>query len=72
MFGTKPKGLTAIAVLTAYRTIATAYVGTKSQDKKIGDIHKMLVASTGNESKFIIRGLQVRVRSNRILDHSKE
>ena len=39
-----------------------AISGGKSQEKKVGNIKKMLVDSKGAESKYVIRGLQGKLR----------
>ena len=60
-FGVKPKPLTVQAVLAGFRKIASIS-GTKSQDAKVGEMKKMLNRATGMEAKFIIRGLQGKLR----------
>ena len=66
---TKPKPLKLVDVFKCFKEIA-AISGNKSQDKKCGAIKKLLVDSKGVEAKYIIRGLQVKlrlhVRTNRI------
>ena len=57
----KPKKLMLKQVFQNFKTIAN-FSGGKSQDKKIGAIKKMLVDSMGPEPKYIIRGLQGKLR----------
>lgn len=60
-FGAKPKALTITRVLEGLRTIAHISGG-KSQDKKIGEIKKMLLPCTGTEPKYLFRQLQGKLR----------
>jgi len=61
-FGLKPKPLTLVKVLAAYREIAHIS-GSLSQKLKIDKIKKLLVAVQDSiETKFIIRGLQGKLR----------
>jgi DNA ligase-1 len=62
-FGRKPKPLDANEVLNVYRQIA-AISGSQSQKMKVDLIKGLLVRATqkGNESKYIIRGLQGKLR----------
>ncbi|GMI19873.1 hypothetical protein TrRE_jg9856 [Triparma retinervis] len=60
-FGMKPKPLLLKDVLESFRKIA-AISGNKSQAVKVQEIKKILVRATGQESKFIIRGLQGKLR----------
>ena len=60
-FGAKPKTLTVHDVLSGFRKIASIS-GTKSQDAKVSEMKKMLNRATGMEAKFIIRGLQGKLR----------
>ncbi|KAK8794870.1 hypothetical protein WA158_001850 [Blastocystis sp. Blastoise] len=56
-----PKPLTIRSIFNDFKAIASLE-GTKSQDKKIGIIKRLMVASTGSEIKYIVRGLQGRLR----------
>jgi DNA ligase 1 len=58
---TKPKPLGLVNVFSCFKEIA-AISGSKSQDKKCGKIKKLLVDSKGLEAKYIIRGLQGKLR----------
>ena len=62
-FGKKPKPLMAKEVLDVYRKIASI-TGSQSQKTKVDMIKGLLVRATqkGNESKYIIRGLQGKLR----------
>ena len=62
-FGVKPKPLNAQEVLKVYRQIA-AISGSQSQKMKVDMIKGLLVRATqkGDESKYIIRGLQGKLR----------
>ncbi|WFD32227.1 hypothetical protein MSPP1_003271 [Malassezia sp. CBS 17886] len=53
--------LTAPAVFRQLREIAAAS-GTKSQDKKLAVIKRLLAACTGDESKYLIRSLEGKLR----------
>mmetsp|Transcript_11931 Transcript_11931/g.38151 ORF Transcript_11931/g.38151 Transcript_11931/m.38151 type:complete len:638 (+) Transcript_11931:39-1952(+) len=56
-----PPPLTVRGVYQEFRKIA-AISGSKSQDRKVGLIKKLLVASSEGEARFIIRGLQGKLR----------
>ncbi len=62
-FGRKPQPLSAREVLEVYRKIANI-TGSQSQKTKVDMIKGLLVRATqkGNESKYIIRGLQGKLR----------
>ncbi|KAG5191094.1 ATP-dependent DNA ligase [Tribonema minus] len=60
-FAARPKPLTVKRVLEVYRSLATT-TGTKSQDKKVGSIKGLLVAAAGPEAKYLVRGLQGKLR----------
>jgi hypothetical protein len=60
-FGAKPKPLTARFVLEQLRVI-TKISGTKSMDRKVGIIKKMMVSCQGDEAKYIVRALQGKLR----------
>jgi DNA ligase 1 len=61
-FGSKPKPLTIMQVLTIFREIAHI-AGSQSQKLKVDLIKKMLVATQNPiEAKYIIRGLQGKLR----------
>mmetsp|Transcript_12946 Transcript_12946/g.19482 ORF Transcript_12946/g.19482 Transcript_12946/m.19482 type:complete len:812 (+) Transcript_12946:66-2501(+) len=60
-FGAKPKALTARNVLEQLRLI-TRTTGSKSMDRKVGIIKKMMIACQGNEAKYIVRALQGKLR----------
>eukprot|EP00968_Pinguiococcus_pyrenoidosus_P024194 scaffold4390_cov264-Pinguiococcus_pyrenoidosus.AAC.1 len=60
-FGAKPKPYTARQILDKLRGIAKMS-GNKSQDRKVGEIKRMLVSSQGSEAKYIVRALQGRLR----------
>jgi DNA ligase 1 len=60
-FGAKPKPLTARFVLEQLRAI-TRISGTKSMDRKVGIIKKMMVSCQGDEAKYIVRALQGKLR----------
>lgn len=60
-FGAKPKPLTARFVLEQLRLI-TRTTGSKSMDRKVGIIKKMMVACQGDEAKYIVRALQGKLR----------
>lgn len=60
-FGAKPKPLLAKEVLEVFRTIANTS-GSKSQTLKVDLIKKLLVRAQGSEAKYIIRGLQGKLR----------
>ena len=53
-----PAGLSVAGVFTAFKGIALEG-GKGGVDKKAAAIKKLLVACSGAEAKFIIRGLQV-------------
>lgn len=57
----QPAPLTVAKVLKTFREIARMS-GTKSQDKKQEKIKALLVASKGVESRYIVRGLQGKLR----------
>ena len=62
MFGAKPKALLVTEVLQVFRDIANIS-GSKSQTLKADKIKKLLVkAQESTETKFIIRGLQGKLR----------
>ena len=61
LFGFKTKPLTVQSVLKTFRAIA-AEEGKGSEDVKRGKISKMLSDAVGNESKYIVRGLQGKLR----------
>jgi DNA ligase-1 len=56
-----PPPLTVRGVYAALRSIASES-GTKSQDKKMATIKKMLVAAKGLEARYLMRTLQSRLR----------
>jgi len=60
-FGVKPKPLLASEVLECFRKVANTS-GSKSGAVKIDFIKKILVRATGVEAKYIIRGLQGKLR----------
>ena len=60
-FAMKPKPLLLRDVLETFRKIA-AITGNKSQSVKVQKIKQLLVRATGLECKFIIRGLQGKLR----------
>jgi DNA ligase-1 len=60
-FGQKPKNLLARDVLEKFRSLADL-TGNKCQDKKVGVIQKLLVASREMEPKYIMRSLSGRLR----------
>ncbi len=60
-FGQKPKPLTARFVLEQLRAI-TKISGSKSMDRKVGIIKKMMVSCQGDEAKYIVRALQGKLR----------
>ena len=60
-FGAKPKPLMASDVLQVFREIAKT-AGAKSQNQKVDKIKKLLVRAQGPEAKYIIRGLQGKLR----------
>eukprot|EP00968_Pinguiococcus_pyrenoidosus_P021339 scaffold2748_cov115-Pinguiococcus_pyrenoidosus.AAC.1 len=60
-FGAKPKPHTARQILDKLRGIAKMS-GNKSQDRKVGEIQRMLASSQGSEAKYIVRALQGRLR----------
>jgi DNA ligase-1 len=60
-FGAKPKALTARFVIEQLRLI-TRTTGSKSMDRKVGIIKKMMVACQGDEAKYIVRALQGKLR----------
>ena len=60
-FGMKPKPLLLKDVLQSFRKVA-AISGNKSQAVKVQEIKKILVRASGQECKFIIRGLQGKLR----------
>lgn len=61
LFGAKPKSLTVREVFTQFHLLAKT-AGTKSTDIKAGIIKKLLVSCSPVEAKFIIRGLQGKLR----------
>ncbi|KAL7452316.1 hypothetical protein ACHAWC_004043 [Mediolabrus comicus] len=63
MFGkmSGPKSLNCIDVLTVFREIANVS-GSQSQKWKVDKIKSLLVRAKGSESKYIIRGLQGKLR----------
>ena len=60
-FGAKPKPLLAKEVLAVFREIAST-TGSQSQKQKVDKIKKLLVRAQGPEAKYIIRGLQGKLR----------
>jgi DNA ligase-1 len=60
-FGVKPKPLLAKDVLAVFREIAHTS-GAQSQKHKVDKIKKLLVRAQGPEAKYIIRGLQGKLR----------
>jgi len=60
-FGMKPKSLAANDVLEVFREIAKT-TGAQSQKLKVDKIKKLLVRAQGSEAKYIIRGLQGKLR----------
>lgn len=60
-FGVKPKPLLAKDVLTLFREIAKTS-GANSQKWKVDKIKKLLVRAQGPEAKYIVRGLQGKLR----------
>eukprot|EP00968_Pinguiococcus_pyrenoidosus_P027335 scaffold7369_cov341-Pinguiococcus_pyrenoidosus.AAC.1 len=60
-FGAKPKPYTARQILEKLRGIAKMS-GNKSQDRKVGEIKRILACSQGSEAKYIVRALQGRLR----------
>jgi DNA ligase-1 len=60
-FGVKPKPLFAKDVLGLFREIAQT-TGAQSQKWKVDKIKKLLVRAQGPEAKYIIRGLQGKLR----------
>jgi DNA ligase-1 len=60
-FGSKPKSLSATYVLEQLRMIAQT-TGSKSMDRKVDIIKKMMVACQGEEAKYLIRALQGKLR----------
>ena len=61
-FGIQPKPLTCHHVLKTFRQIATTS-GRQSQKWKVDQIQQLLVrAKTGKEAKYIVRGLQGKLR----------
>ena len=67
-FGAKPKPLTARFVLEQLRQI-TRTTGSKSMDRKVGIIKKMMVACQGDEAKYIVRALQGKLRIGTLAPH---
>lgn len=58
----QPKStLTVQGVLTAFRQIA-AMEGRASQDRKVGTIKKLLVSCVGKEARYLVRGIQGKLR----------
>jgi len=60
-FGVKPKPLLANDVLEVFREISKT-IGAQSQKLKVAKIKKLLVRAHGSEAKYIIRGLQGKLR----------
>mmetsp|Transcript_17486 Transcript_17486/g.24583 ORF Transcript_17486/g.24583 Transcript_17486/m.24583 type:complete len:682 (-) Transcript_17486:182-2227(-) len=60
-FGMKPKPLLAKEVLASFRQIAKT-TGSQSQKWKVDKIKGLLVRAQGSEAKYIIRGLQGKLR----------
>jgi DNA ligase 1 len=60
-FGVKPKPLLAKDVLAVFRDISKT-TGAQSQKLKVDQIKKLLVRAQGPEAKYIIRGLQGKLR----------
>jgi DNA ligase 1 len=60
-FGSKPQPLLAKDVLTTFRAIART-TGSQSQKFKVDHIKKLLVRAQDLEAKYIIRGLQGKLR----------
>lgn len=60
-FGAEPKPLLAKEVLVLFREIAST-TGAQSQKWKVDKIKKLLVRAQGPEAKYIIRGLQGKLR----------
>jgi DNA ligase-1 len=61
LFGFKPRELTVRGVLSSYREIA-GISGTGSEKIKRGKISKMLSDAVKEESKYLVRGLQGKLR----------
>ena len=61
LFGFKTKPLTVVSVLEKFRTIANTS-GTGSEAIKMGQISKMLSDAKNSEAKYLIRGLQGKLR----------
>jgi len=60
-FGMKPKPLMLREILTVFRQIATTS-GSQSQKWKVDKIKGLLVRAKGHEAKYVIRGLQGKLR----------
>jgi len=60
-FGAKPKALLAKEILSVFRQIATT-TGSQSQKWKVDKIKGLLVRAQGPEAKYVIRGLQGKLR----------
>ena len=60
-FANKPKPVSVEEVLTCFRTVAKIS-GTGTQTVKIAEIKKLLVRCSSTEAKFLIRGLQGKLR----------
>lgn len=59
--GGASSALTIRGVFAAYKSIAQES-GKSSQDKKVGAIKRLLVAAQGAEAKYIVRGMQGKLR----------
>jgi DNA ligase-1 len=60
-FASKPKPLTARGVLEELRAI-TRTTGSKSMDRKVAVIKKMMISCQGTEAKYLVRALQGKLR----------
>ncbi len=57
-FAAKPKSLTVNGILKSLRSFAQI-TGSKSQDRKVMHLQKLLVAAVNEEPRYIIRFVQV-------------
>ncbi len=58
LFAAKPKSLTVNGILESLRRFSQI-TGSKSQDRKVTHLQKLLVAAVAEEARYIVRFMQV-------------